>query len=410
LVRNQELTYVCPHYFSLPVRLYYSVLIYVQILRAKEQAGLLKKSEGSWLRAFLRRFKDTQLPVAGPLVPLFSQIVSVLPQSSLFDYVSPTAFFDKFYNSAADGKSACQGHSALVLPYPRLITSQILTFCKAKLGDFANGTDDTDGLRYFDDDGSFRVAPLDKDECILAGISLKKSTASEKSHVLLNPAITAPAPEDETLLKGIHGYWKRSKIAALAKTENWYKAVEKYEPKTVSEITGLIEDFEFFQDAVDMATVQVKFFTDSTTLANIPTTGGPSALIDVRLYAENLADNATGRTLPVTISDWYPTTWSKFGYTSRCFESKIEQDEVLTAAYALTCGTVNWNSNGNAVNGYAAGYRTGPYWVMTYNKFGSTTDEVATRDPIYLMDEKKLISGGIETMIRTQFYVYDGSA
>jgi hypothetical protein len=69
---NEELRWVSPNYFSLPVRVYYAVIFYVQVLRAKEQSGLLTKSEGSWLRAFFRRYKDTMCPIAGPIVPILS--------------------------------------------------------------------------------------------------------------------------------------------------------------------------------------------------------------------------------------------------------------------------------------------------------------------------------------------------
>jgi len=86
---NQELSWICPSYFSLATRLYYATMFYIQILKAKEAAGKLTRSESTWFRSFKRVFPLESLPIAGPMVPYFSNIVSVKPNDDKYDFIYP---------------------------------------------------------------------------------------------------------------------------------------------------------------------------------------------------------------------------------------------------------------------------------------------------------------------------------
>jgi len=133
---NEELRWQSPNYFSLPVRLYYCVLFYVQVYRAKETAGKITKSESSWLRAFNRRFKDVSMPVAGPMVPILSNISAILPDDSQFNYVYPDLPNQGTYltkpNETKDATTLTTKSAHFIVPSITLVADMLRQFCKSR--------------------------------------------------------------------------------------------------------------------------------------------------------------------------------------------------------------------------------------------------------------------------------------
>jgi len=120
----EELKWICPHYFSLPARVYWSVIFYIQILKAKEAAKKLTKPEGTWFRAFKRVYPLESLPVAGPLVPFYSNITSVKPNDDMYDFIHPD-YDVNFGLSVANGMPVIKD-SFFIQPNVMLISSLLL--------------------------------------------------------------------------------------------------------------------------------------------------------------------------------------------------------------------------------------------------------------------------------------------
>lgn len=383
---NEELRWVSPNYFSLPVRVYYAVIFYVQCLRAKEQAGTLRKSEGSWLRAFFRRYKDTMCPVAGPLVPIFSNIVAVLPDDDQFDYVYPSIPQDAgtyaVVQTTATPPVRTLGVSTTHYLFPSvpLVASLLRDFCISP----------TLTTGKFDSSGAYVPFTLQTGGTF-AGVTFAAQSATHHnasiSQLLSNPAISHPLPEGKERLKEIHGFWKRSKARHVPDIS----ATTAYSPSGPNDLTLLAENLDWFQPCVDMANVQVKFFSDSTNLSAIPTVGGMSSTIvaDISFPEQGL--------IPDALDDWYPDVFSSAKAKFSATAAELNLDHKYAAAYALTNATLSWHDVDNhPIGGIDSVYRTGPYWQNTKETFK--------------LEHEVPVMTGIYTMLQTQFYDAHGKA
>lgn len=382
---NEELRWISPHYFSLPVRVYYAVLTYVQILRAKEQSGKLTKPEGSWLRAFYRRFKDTACPVAGPLVPILTNIVACLPDDNQFDFVAPSMPTKGLHTTTSDGATPPVYTTTVsplnhILPNVPLVASILRVFCTTP--------DLTDA--NFDANGQFVPFTITNGGD-LAGVRFPAHTPgapnATTTKLLNNPAIAHPLPEGKRRLKEIHGFWKRSK----AKNVPSLPANNPYDPTGPSDITLLIDDFDWFQPCVDMATIQVKFFSDSTNLSSIPVVGSMSSLVISELSFTDKAE------LPASTDEWYPDNFSSAQAKFTSTSADLHLDQKYAAAYALTNSILEWkDTDKHPIGSLASNGRSGPYWE--------------NKKYTYRLDHPRSIMTGIFTMIQTQFYDAHGKA
>jgi hypothetical protein len=370
---NEELRWKAPNYFSLPVRVYYAVLFYVQVLRAKNEAGTITKSESSWLRAFFRRFKETMLPVAGPLVPYFMNIVSVLPDDNQFDYVHPTCPSKGSYEvELADKKQRMivYGHHALV-PSVALIASLLKFYCTHQRLQDEN----------FDEEGNFVPFRLSEGG-EFAGFTFPANAGGDATiaALLTNPVLMHPLPENKDRLLEIHGFWKRSK----AKNIPHIPTNLPYLPNGPSGWTLLNDDYDWFQPCVDAAHIQCAFFSDAGNLSEIPTVGGVSALVVSRIRP----DNSTER--PTQVNTWYPNKYSSLKATFKATSAELGLDSVYEAAFALTNATLSWQIDRKEIGSMDGLLRAGPYFENTKTTY-ELESEVSVNTQGY-------------TMIQTQFY------
>jgi len=115
---NSSLHKFCPQYMVGLSRLYYGVLWFIQVLRARDAAGALEQSEFQFLRFFTNNFAIEELPVAGPLVCYFSNIVAFKPAGNRYDYVSPRL---PGFNGFGAAASTFSTRNLLTPPVPFLL-------------------------------------------------------------------------------------------------------------------------------------------------------------------------------------------------------------------------------------------------------------------------------------------------
>jgi len=327
LIGNEELRWISPNYFSLPVRVYYAVIYFVQCLRAKEQSGLITKAEGSWLRAFFRRYKDVACPIAGPLVPVLSNIVANLPDDNQYDFISPTIPENgthKVDQTAGENptRTLAVRSTHQLIPSVPIVASFLRAFCNLAA---VTNTEIQDG--------SFVPFQLSNGGDI-AGIRIPAQAAgatdAQVSKLIANPTIARPPPEGKERLKEILPFWRRSRVRRIPEIP----INRAYEPSGPMDITMLGDDFDWFQPCVDMANVQTKFFSDSTNLSSIPVVGGMSSTVVCKLSFRN-------DELPNASTLWYPDQYDGAKATFTATSSSLGLDSQFEAAYALT--NVNWN-------------------------------------------------------------------
>jgi len=380
---NEELRWISPMYFSLPVRVYYAVIFFVQVLRARDISGTLSKPDSSFLRAFLRRFKDTSCVIAGPLVPIFTNIASCLPDDKQYDTVYPSLPLRGTYQVTHEG----QGDSARknlsvdplhhVLPSVPLVGSLLRLFCNT------NNLDD-----HFNDAQEFVPVPDTGGD--FAGIRFPAKTAgnwtNEYAQVLFNPAMMRPLPESEFRLREVHPHWRR----AGARFFPDIPTTTPFVPEGPSGHTQLIDNFNWFEMCADMASIQSRFFSDSTNLSHIPVIGGRSTLV---LADIKIIDPQTTLPMlrPTTAPGWYPDVFTLVKAGFKSLTPVLHQDDIYNAVFSLTNGTLNWVTPGNAqIGSQDAGHRSGPYWNNTKVTFQQ--------------EHARAVSTGLFNLVQTLFY------
>lgn len=374
---NEEMKWICPFYFSLPVRLYYSVLYYLQILKAKESASKLTAPESTWFRAFKRTFPLETLPVVGPMVPYYSNIVSVLPNDDKYDYIYPT--FETNGGLSVEKGKPITHNSYIIQPNALILASFLRQFCnltRAQLENATGGHDD-----YFTDNLSLVPHRVGTD-FTFAGIDYPVQLTVGTSFTLSNVAMDTQLPESKDRCLDIHSYWQRSKafdIPAAATTNDYNK---------IGEALRMTDDFEWFESCVYMATIQCKFFAHSTNMSQIPSTGGSEVLVSAHITGANPEYKAS--------IDWYPRNWRSLKSTFQTTRADTKPDQFLNAELTLSTGTISWTVNGHPIGGRQIGHRNGPYWN--------------NREFEYQLETSTEVGRRTTTAIQSQFYDREGKA
>jgi hypothetical protein len=380
---NEELRWISPMYFSLPVRVYYAVIFFVQILRARETSGTLSKPDSSFLRAFLRRFKDTSCTIAGPLVPFFTNLTACLPDDKQYDTVTPTLPLKGTYSVTHEGSGSTAKQTLVVDPLHHVLPS--VPLIGSLLRKFATSTDLTD---CFSPLGEFVPVPDAGGQ--FAGIDFPPKTGehwnNEYAQVISNPALMRPLPESEFKLREIHQHWRRSAVRHFPNITT----TTPFTPEGPGSHTQLIDDFNWFQVCIDMATIHARFFADSTNLSQIPVLGGRSTLVVAELRVINPSDDKETKR-PSKVEGWYPDLFSSLKASFYSLTPVLNQDDEYNAIYSLTNGTVNWKTpTDTSIGSKDAGHRSGPYWDN-----GKRTFE---------LEHPRAVSTGLYNLVQTLFY------
>jgi hypothetical protein len=382
---NEELRWRAPRYFSLPARVYYAVIFYVQIYRAKHQAGTLTKSESSWLRAFDRRFRDVSCPIVGPLVPILSNITSVLPDDDSFDFVYPSAKQGGTYSIEQDSTtkkySVKVDPAHFINPSVLMVADMLKQFCHLQ----------TIGHDQFDDNGCYVPFRLENGGT-LGGVTFPPQTADRPlehtlAQLLFNPALMHPLPEDKTRLREIHSHFRKSRakhipVPATGHTHSSYGPAD---------FTLLGEDKDWFQVCIEAAEAQTIFFSDSTNLSAIHTLGGHSSTLEAELFFTKATST------PTEIAEWFPDIYRQTKAKFRSTAADLPIDHMYNGVFALTNAKIQWTTHeGHKIGSRSSMMRSGPFWDN--RKFNFT------------LEYETEVLNGISTMVQTHFYEARGKA
>lgn len=374
---NEEMKWICPFYFSLPVRVYYAVIFYLQILKAKESAMKISKAESTWFRAFKRTFPLESLPIVGPMVPYLSNIVSVKPNDDKYDYIYPD--FRTNGGLTVERGAPNVDYVYYIQPNVLILADFLRQFCNLTRGQLTHRTNAEDD--YFDDQGSLvphRIGAT----FTFAGIDYPAQLTAMASSTLSNVAMDYFLPENKQRCLDIHSYWQRSKAVDIP------GAVDTSRYDNIGEALRMIDDFEWFESCVYMATIQCKFFTLSTNLSQIPSTGGSEVLVSAHITGIHEDYDAA--------ENWYPRHWRRMKASFQTTRADTTPDQFLNAEFALSTGSISWVGNNHPIGGRQIGHRTGPYWD--------------NHEFEYHLDTATEVGRRVTTVIQSQFYDREGKA
>jgi len=257
---NTYLHYLTPNYITIASKLYYGILSYLQILRAKIVAGIITKVEQQVLRRFEREFPFESLPVASPMITFFQNLGAVKLADPMYTWISPT--LPDTLGTAANTNGIFSLSDNIMLPnVPAMIRFLY------EIGE-ANAVADITQNNFLVP--SSRVAGNANFFGINLGAAQQNQPDFQRlvySAGWLNPP-EIPSTLDIRLLRRIQR-WNLPQLTAATDLRN------------VSQFLQSDENLEWFKNLVNMCTEEAKFFKGSTNFSAIEPTSGLSALIEV---------------------------------------------------------------------------------------------------------------------------------
>jgi len=107
---------VLSHYHTCYGIYYYTILIYIQVMRARRSVNNLSLALSNFLTTFETTYPLSSLPIEGPLVPFFQQICAFPAPFGNYGNVTPT--FVEDHRTAANDNLAMHDHMVTHFPDP----------------------------------------------------------------------------------------------------------------------------------------------------------------------------------------------------------------------------------------------------------------------------------------------------
>jgi hypothetical protein len=407
-----------PDYIEYGAACYYAILFYLQILRAREAANKLSGDESTFLRRFRRKYAEESLPIAGPLVPFFSSIVSVLLPDSKYNWIVPqispifggSAANRGVYETitAGNGSPFIQPHILMMLS---ILREAIQHGTDGELSDimsvrYAADTTDTNPV-HFDNKGYYVTSRIPANQAVrIFGVDFRmnQTTTHNENGFFSMQGVSYPFDCDAEQLAAAARHWQRSPFGDLALTT----ATGAHDTNPIH--TRNIEEFlhmpkssnlEFFETLKEQAVTQARFYTNVSNLSLIPTSGGNEVLIDCMLRknaADGTAINHTTVGLGVTLvantaQPWYPETFRSMMAGFRATRYAVERTQTLQAFSFGANASIYVTIGGHRI-GTGAGFRDGEFWNNTEWTLEKYRDQNTAGKPMF---------GGWTTMMQEKF-------
>jgi len=379
-----------PDYLDYAVACYYSILFYIQILRAKDAAGTLVGEDASFYRRFFRKVKAEELPISGPLVPYFSTIVSTLLPDSKYNWITPDynhGIFNAQLDQWTPGNGAC--FIQPMVPYMLgILRYSIQLTTETHLAD----EDANHNPIHFDDQQRFVVHRLERanphEVFHMPWQQHLANQTAQSNSFLTSCGLSYPFFADHDTLRNAAPKWRKSSFrnfpvtavpsnhnADRIRLPNGNLGHADDRAKTLLKLEDFLcmeknSDLEWFLELVRQAGIHARFFNSVSTLSDIPVTSGLETLIPCKFL--KIVNGVSEVHADVTLGldtqngsdhlDWYPETFSNFvGQFSTTREGTTRQ-EALQAFTFGTNGVLNVTHNGHLVGAEVDVFRCGSYW------------------------------------------------
>jgi hypothetical protein len=376
-----------PNYLDYAVSCYYSIMFYIQILRAQQAAGHLTGMNSKLLRRFDRMFRPEELPITCILEPFFSSITSTLLPDSKYTWimpeVAPGLFAQDIAHLYAQHKPIQDG-GVYIQPMVPMMLSILRTAITANRqnalandmstlggGDAANH----DPLYFNNRDEYIPMRISDHNGQNLFGVAFQNGQARNdgRNSTFYMCGVTYPFHADYDTLTNAAPKWRRSSFATLAEANlhNGTRAINRLDFFLHMDEA---DDLEWFRELILQAGIHARFFGDVKSFSDIPVVGGLETLISCQLKKQNIAGpgnhhfpdyylGAATTTLANGTDPWYSDRFRQMVGSFYTTRNGYKRQEVLQAMTFATNSTLPIGVGPNRVGEAHGHFRQGPYWT-----------------------------------------------
>jgi hypothetical protein len=374
-----------PEYLDYAVACYYSILFYIQILRAQEAAGKLRGPEVSFMNRFRKRFKLEELPVSSILEPYFATIVATLIPDSQYGWIVPRVAEEIFQATIATAFVPKEG-SYLMQP----MVPFMLGFLRLAIS--TNNIVDAHQDDYFDEEDNYIPIPINNAAATpIYGNDIQVDHGHARNTILSGCGVRYPFYTGSAALALAAPKWRRTSFrdfpysarvpqgAELARnrtskgqniTNGHAKAINALDAFLCMEKTA---DVDWFEELINQAALHARFFKGVTNLSKIPTTSGFEPTITARMYdvINNAAaadrDSTLGLDQDATADEdhlrWYPNIFRDFRAGFATSRAGVSKEEVMQAFSFATNAEFSIVTNNHRLGGNSDNFRTGEFWA-----------------------------------------------
>jgi hypothetical protein len=290
---NTYLNRLYPHYLTVASTLYYGMIFYLQILRAKTVAGIITKAESQCIRRFEREFPFETLPIMSPIILHLQNLGAVKLADPIYSWICPT--LPTTIGTASNIPGIFASSDDIMLPnVPALIRF---------LYEIGTATD----LNDITEDHTLVPASRVAGNTNFFGINLAAGQQANGNfqRLVYSGGLLAPPEITESLDESIITRINRWNLPNLSAATDL---------TSIGSFMQTDGNLEWFKNLINMCTEEAKFFEGSTNLSSIAPTSGLSSLIEISYI---------GRNHPTPIDDIYP-------FSTRGFPSDIWQFKGIT--------------------------------------------------------------------------------
>lgn len=389
-----------PQYLDYATMIYYCYLFYIQILRARRSANVLTGEESRVLRRFERDFKPESLPIAGPLVPFFTSLVSTQIDDEQFSWVAPRIVPGLHAaGTTLRAPDFTNGQLYLQPALPHLVS--ILAYATSRHMDQAEITrthpaPNPDSVHWNDEDNFVPYNfTANHRAAALWGINFNNDPAvalAPHDRLFSASGMTYPFVTDEQSLLAARKSWMNSNFNQLKVIPCQYGAALNiaapgYSHDGLTSLAGLDRfllmqkdtSSTFFEKLIENAAIHARCFKGNQNLSQIPTVGGSETLV-LCTYQLNAVPNVYANTdVDITVNNkvtWYRNPFTDLRATFNTMIAnppRAETLQALTFGINATLPVTGMFDARNAVTDYTPFtaphlQRNGPIWTHSSRK------------------------------------------
>jgi hypothetical protein len=402
---NYTMTKRHPDYLDYAVVCYYSILFYVQILRAQQAAGKLSGGDRSFLNRFKDKFPFNTLPVSSILFPYFSTLVATLPPDVKYEWIIPTYATDMFRANYSGNFTPGNGGCFIQPMVPYMLRILRDSFTPTVIRELQNDVDS-----HFDDRERYIPLAIPDDQAAAAanlfGVDYRTNTArqqDDRNALFAACGVRHPFFANSSQLPAAAPFWRRSKYATFpygvrphngltvdTNPANNQANVRQTGQGHLDEFLemGKFADVDWFEELIRQAAQHARFFDEVKNLSDVPTTSGNEPLIGCKFRKVTAGRHVADLTVQLgrgaaaaNVPTWYPMTFD--GHVASFYTTRagVSREETLQAMTFGTNGSINVTYGGNNFTDHRVGdgpeFLRGDYWrnkQWTFTRYQDMND------------------------------------